>query len=296
MNNEQEFTEFSDRLRRFKPFPSDLFSHVILEEDAGIKFAQAVEKAYNTKNDITILLKVKCDLEPLDFFLWVAVYDAYLKEFFKVEKIDVLHRDVIADITCYSVDPSRLISPVSFSYYKENENICLKLKFAGSDKEDWKVYRNLVFGRKFAAEIRDYVGDAKGKDLAEAVFRWLKEKTNFQDRIETSEEIRTNGNSVNIADLYSHPGREECEVFSAAYFGCTTIAGLLGKKEVYVYNIDPVLRQTCMTNSLKIDSETYYVSTFKTDYKKILWTRKELEGIFRQDLYDQEQQRLAALY
>lgn len=277
MNNEQEFTKFPEPLWKFKQPFSELLPQITLEEDAAIKFEQAIKETYTTRKDITLFLKVECELEQWYYPVWMKIYEAYVKRVFDLTEVTQRYWMAVWGLT--GVPCTAPEEFVSISYVKENEQIMLKLVFAGSDKRRrWYRCRNFVHSNRIIADLRTYVGDLKGKALAEAVFRWLKEKTNFTSKGTDFEGVTLDDNSVNPAILRAPGFDSERDAFAALYREYTILAGFDEVVDFVHYGEDKFMDRFNMSNYLIVDGMPYYLSVLNTDCEKILWTRAELEA------------------
>lgn len=278
MNYTQQFYKFPESLREFKQPFAELLPQVTLEEDAAAKFEQAMEKVYSTKENVTLFLEVKCELEQWYFPVWMKIFDAYVKRTFNLTKVEWMHRSIFQRVSHKS--PYTYEDLVSIIYAKKNEQITLRIEFDGNNYEKWLVYRNLICYSRIIKRMQDYVKDSKGRELIRSVFQWLKEETGLQYYVGDSVRHKTECAAVDLMDIYmDYFEGGLCEAFGEAYHDCLFISGFDTEAKVIEFGKNELFTLHGITNYLVLDGETFYLSAVCPNCDKILWTMEELEAM-----------------
>lgn len=245
-------------LSTITPFPQITITaeaaSTISVEQAGKKIAKAQDKAFNTKKDVTVTVKVKCsskkeyDIGNIE----IQVIDAVAK----AELGDAYNRDARCHSAAMERDNGKGYPKTKYGYdYTTSLKggvLTLKFTIHGERSYFQKAYRNNSYLKQNVADLKQRIEGMDEKDKAWEVAVWLNERVVYD-----YEETAGSDEAV-----YKKQASGKCGVLAKLYLKYALLAGV--EKPGYV-ECDAADHAW---NCVKIDGETYYLDMQDIDSEK----------------------------
>ena len=231
------------------PFPQTTITaeaaSTISVEQAGKKIAKAQDKAFNTKKDVTVTVKVKCSSKKkYDIFgIETQVIDAVAK----AELGDAYNRDAHCHSAAMERDNGKGYPKTKYGYdYTTSLKggvLTLKFTIHGGRSYFQKAYRNNACLKQNVADLKQRTEGMDEKDKAWEVAVWLNERVSYNAR-------ETNGSDEAV---YKKQASGVCADLAILYLRYALLAGVEKPGIVLCQAEDHDW------NCVKIDGEIYYL-------------------------------------
>lgn len=241
------------------PFPQTTITaeaaSTITTTQAGKKIAKAQDKAFNTKKDVTVTVKVKCPSKKKADSLLNTIEDVTAR----TELGDAYNKDASRFRPSMGVFQSVIGKTVSFKETVMTTTTSLKggvltykMTIHGGKSAFQKAYRNNACLKQNVADLKQRTEGMDEKDKAWEVAVWLNERVSYNAR-------ETNGSDEAV---YKKQAYGVCADLAILYLRYALLAGV--EKPGYV-ECDAADHAW---NCVKIDGETYYLDMQDIDSEK----------------------------
>lgn len=244
------------------PFPQTTITaeaaSTISVEQAGKNIAKAQDKAFSSKKDVTVTVKVKCASKKKAENVLNAIEEVTTK----TELVDAYNEKAGTIRPSIGVFQSVIGKTVSFKETVMTTTTSLKegiltykMTIHGGKSAFQKAYKNNNCLKQNVADLKVRVKGMSEKDKAWEVAMWLNERMCY------------NARSIDISDeaIYNGKAEGKCGQLATVYLKYALLAGV--EKPGYV----DCVAENHAWNCVVIDGETYYldmqdVESFHSDY------------------------------
>ena len=250
------------------PFPQTTITaeaaSTISVEQAGKKIAKAQDKAFNTKKDVTVTVKVKCSSKKK-----ADSIENQLQLIDKINKIKIQINNAAAQAElgdAYNLSAKGDSAPMRASFHtkygskgsydcKESLKggiLTLKYTIHGGNSLFQKAYKENSYLKQNVADIKKRVEGMDEKDKAWEVAVWLNERISYDAR----------ENDQSAEAVYKKKAHGNCSALADMYYRYAVLAGVEkpGKVLCQAKNHD--------WNCVEIDGEIYYLDMQSVDSEK----------------------------